>query len=710
MKIIIPSILIIFLFLPSQHGFAQQQLIDTSGWEEIMQTIADETVITATRNDRSLSSVTVPATVIQGNLIRKQGMVTLSQVLQEQSGVLVTAANGSNAVGGGVFGNGVQIQGLSPDYTLIMLDGEPIIGRQGGVLDLTRFAVGNIRKVEIVKGPSSSLYGSEALGGVINILTDQSRQDQMRVSARYGSFNTWDLFGLAQKEYKKSSFQGFFHYNASNGYDLTPETPTKTIDPHRDYTGQFRWIHRFSEKTRLTWNNRYFKGIQFSDFSIANANLKIQGDGITKDWNINPVLEHRWSDKIKSELRLYGTGYRYVQSLSEESGKPYYQDDFTQQFYRAEQQNHWQTNQKLSFIFGGGYVRQTVETMRYRTKKYQDISYIFLQTEYHPTEKLTLIPGLRYDHNSAYASRVSPKVSFLYTLGERHSILGSYGSGFKAPDFRQLYLSYANPAAQGYRVFGVEEFSVASLEEEKSNGTVQSILPEAYLISDLSPEYSHGVNLGYRGHSKSKLWSWDVNVFYNDIRNLINYLPVAIQENGSFIYSYRNTQRAFTSGLESNVQGKAGKAWEWSAGYQFLYTGEQQKLNEIRKGNMYGRISPDGPVRQMGFNDYSGLLGRSPHMANLKLSYAFPRGETSANVRVIYRSKWGVADLDGNGFANMSEEFAQGFTTVNLSIQKTFFSMCTVQLHANNLLNHRDEVSLPNMPGFNLAGNIICNF
>src|SRR5690606_12120416 len=122
---------------------------------------------------------------------------------------------------------------------------------------------------------------------------------------------------------------------------LTPQTPTKTIDPHRDYTGQFRWTYRISDRTRLIWSNRFFKGIQFSDFRINNELTHIKGDGITEDWSTNPVIEHRWNKNVKSGLRLYAMGYRYVQTLSESDGNPYYQDDFKQQFYRAEQQNEW---------------------------------------------------------------------------------------------------------------------------------------------------------------------------------------------------------------------------------------------------------------------------------------------------------------------------------------------------------------------------------
>ena len=143
----------------------------------------DEVVVTATRSERLLGNTAVPVTLIRQQTIRQSGSLRLHDILGEQTGLFITQG----------FGRGVQMQGLSPDYTLILLDGEPLIGRMGGVLDLTRLTVGNIRKIEIVKGPSSSLYGSEALAGVINIITDGSGQRKFQADARYGRFNTADL-------------------------------------------------------------------------------------------------------------------------------------------------------------------------------------------------------------------------------------------------------------------------------------------------------------------------------------------------------------------------------------------------------------------------------------------------------------------------------------------------------------------------------------
>ena len=154
----------------------------------------DEIVVTGTRTERKLSNVAVPTTVISNNTIKLSGSLRLNDILQEQTGLFITSGTGSNAVGGGVFGNGVQLQGLSPDHTLILLDGEPLIGRQGGVMDLSRFAVGNIRKIEMVKGPSSSLYGSDAMGGVINIITDPLPGNNFNAGIRTGSFLNTDVY------------------------------------------------------------------------------------------------------------------------------------------------------------------------------------------------------------------------------------------------------------------------------------------------------------------------------------------------------------------------------------------------------------------------------------------------------------------------------------------------------------------------------------
>ena len=174
----------------------------------------NEVVVTATRTERPMGSLPMPVTVIGQAQIRQMGSLRLNDVLQEQTGLAIVTDHGT----------GVQVQGFSPDYTLILVDGEPLVGRTAGTLDLTRLAVGNIKQIEIVKGPSSSLYGSEALAGVINIITDRSAGTRASASARYGANKTSDFTGDVSLRSGKVGVYLFGNRYQSAGYDLAPET------------------------------------------------------------------------------------------------------------------------------------------------------------------------------------------------------------------------------------------------------------------------------------------------------------------------------------------------------------------------------------------------------------------------------------------------------------------------------------------------------
>jgi outer membrane receptor for ferrienterochelin and colicins len=685
--------LLVFLMLNVGRCFAQ-----TSN-DTLVKDPLEEIVITATRTERKLGNIAIPVTLISQKQLKQTGALRLNEILQEQTGLFLSAGTGSNAVGGGIFGNGIQMQGLSPDYTLLLLDGEPLIGRQGGVMDLSRFAIGNIKKIEIVKGPSSSLYGSEAMAGVVNIITEDPKDNHIKASIRYGSFQTLDAVVNGAIGGKKTNLFYFFNRNSSNGYELDSKTPEKTLDPYRNYTGQIKFKHQFSDRTKLSLNLRYFGGKQESFYAINSPVINIGGNGITRDLNINPVLTHRISEKVNSSLRLYGSVYEYNQSLdSLKNNIAYYDDRFRQQFWRAENQTDIKLHASHLLTVGAGHTVQLVNTTRYRETKRQDLSYVFVQSDYKFSQKLNLISGARYDHNTDFRSRFSPKLALHWKYSNKLSFQFSYGAGFKAPDFRQLYLNFINNAAQGYTIYGASEFSVQALEQQKSQGLILQILPAAYQITQLNPEISQGWNGGFRYHHQNGLLV-EGNLFYNRVRDLINYLPVAVQSNGTYVFSYVNQKKAFTYGGEWNVQVPLKKGFSVFAGYQLLFTGDSEVRTQIREGKIFGRDIPGGAARLMSLSDYGGLLNRSRHQANLRFFYELPSKGFSANLRFIYRSRWGVTDLDGNGFANMDKEYAKGFVQVNIAATKQIKKQVEVQAGINNLMNYFDPVNLPNIPG-----------
>jgi outer membrane receptor for ferrienterochelin and colicins len=690
----------ICLFLCFFLHFSLQAQDSTTS--ETSSVIHDEAVVvTATRSERKLSNIAVPVLQISQKQLQQIGALRLNEALQEQTGLVVTAGTGRTAVGGGIFGNGIQMQGMSPDHVLILLDGEPIIGRQGGVLDLSRFAVGNIRKIEVIKGPSSALYGNEAMGGVINIITQPATGTQAQVSARAGAFGTTDFSTSAHWQNKNSGVYFFANRNASNGYDLEPSTIERTNDPWRNYTAQLKWQQQFSQKSKLVVNTRHFNARQESYYAINSPQINIGGIGNTSEWQINPVWYYRFHSRLQTSFRFMSNLYVYEQQLDTIANKNiYYKDRFAQNFFRAENQTEWRLNETHSLTFGGGYTGQWINTSRYAGKRQQDAAHLFVQHEWQPSEKILVVGGLRYDHNEAFRGSLSPKLAVQYNTGNGLRLRASYGRGFKAPDFRQLYLSFLNNAAEGYIIYGASEFSVEQLQQQQNAGLIASIYPEAYQIRTLLPEMSSGINLGAEYRVGNKLTA-EVNLFRNDIQNLINYVVVARQVSNANVFSYVNINRAYTQGFETNLTYQLIRGLQVQAGYQYLYSADKKILEDIRDGKVYGRDYAGGPAKLMTRRDYHGLNQRSPHQANFRLFYEAPKNGWQASCRIMYRSAWGVMDNDGNGFANQVSEKAPSYTICHIQAGKSFAGnwLCTAGI--NNLFNYTDVRNLPQWPGRN---------
>ncbi len=174
--------------------------------------LLDEVIVTATRTENKVSNVPLPIQVISSKTIQLSGSQKLIDILQMQSGLVIANNPLGTALQGypNPFGDGIQMQGLDPAYTLIMVDGEPLTGRNAGIINLGRIAIGNIRQIEIMKGPATSLYGSDALAGVINIITKEPTNNTLNFQAHYATNNTLGLTASSQIKRKKSATTAFF--------------------------------------------------------------------------------------------------------------------------------------------------------------------------------------------------------------------------------------------------------------------------------------------------------------------------------------------------------------------------------------------------------------------------------------------------------------------------------------------------------------------
>jgi len=704
-----------FLILLTQAALSQQ-FSDSLATKQL-----EDVIVTATRNERTMGALPMPVSLVSKGQIKTMGSLRLNDVLSEQTGLVVVPQINAQ-------GNGIQLQGFNPDYTLILMDGEPIIGRYTGSLELSRIAVGNIKQIEIVKGPSSSLYGSDALAGVINIITERPIGTRGNLSSRYGTNNTLDLTGDFNLTKDKFGIYVFANRYSTDGYDLSPQNFGKTVSPFSNYTFNSKLTYKFSPKTDLSISGRYFDEKQKFNFEVTtptNSQVRTSGTGSSEDWNINPVLVHRFSNHFKMTARFYVTDYKTATVLNLESdNSPYYNDDFKQTFARPELNGEYYFNEKNILTTGAGYIQESVQTSRYgdEVKRKQQTSYAFFQHEWMPLEKLSVIAGGRYDYNSVYGSQFSPKLSSRFEVSKKVTLKGSLGVGFKSPDFRQLYFNFTNSAAGGYSVLGTE-VAGPRLAELEAQGQIQSYLYDPALIGELKAESSLALNMGAHVDLAHAL-SMDINLFHNSIDNLIETQAVAITTSGQSIYSYRNIIRAYTQGLESNFTYPLFQKLSLSLGYQLLYAKDKDVTQSVSEGEVFYRDPVTLVTKRLKPNEYFGLYNRSRHMGNFKIFYQDKAKGLEASLRVIYRGKYGIGDIRGNiqgetippsdrnsnSILDKYDDFVKGYALVNVSVAKSIKQGLRFQLGIDNLFDQTEPISIPNLPGRLMYGSVSYSF
>ncbi|GAB3023345.1 TonB-dependent receptor [Spirosoma pulveris] len=643
-----------------------------------------------------MGALPLPVTVISGKQIQQMGSLRLNDVLREQTGLAVVTDHGQ----------GIQVQGFGPDYTLILVDGEPIVGRTAGTLDLARLAVGNIKQIEVVKGPSSSLYGSEALAGVVNIITqtpgETNTQTKGSLSARYGANKTSDFSGDITKQWTvgqagKLGVYAFGNRYQSAGYSLIKEN--QTVAPFTNYTGNGRLTYTLSARIKLAVSGRFFTENQDNSF-IVSPDLQVTGPGTVRDYFLNPVLTHQLSPGWKMTYRFYRTGYFTETNLRYKATQETYDASFFRQsFSRPEIVAERIFNPKNILTAGAGFIAETVEATRYTDRKQFNTTYGFAQYEWMPTLHWTVIAGGRYDAHSQYASQFSPKLSARYALSPVVALRGSIGVGFKAPDFRQLYLNFDNAVA-GYSVFGTQE-AAAGIARLTQQGQIAAVILDPARLSAIRAERSVAYNLG--AHLKSPVLplTVSVNLFRNDVRDLIETQVIARKTNGQNVFSYNNLNRVFTQGAELE------SSWRWavgtryltlSGGYQYLVAKDKAVVDGIKAGTVYRRNPETLASERVKSAEYGGLFNRSRHMANAKLFYEQREKGLSASFRAIYRGRYGFADRDGNLILDSDAEYVRGYMLYNLSAAKTWKSM-TLQAGVDNLTGYTDPSYIPNLAG-----------
>jgi outer membrane receptor for ferrienterochelin and colicins len=651
----------------------------------------DAAVVTATRSRRDQESIPTPVSVVPEEEIQLNGTTRLNDILDEQTGL--------NVVNN--FGSGVQLQGLDPDYTLILVDGEPLIGRSAGTLDLSRINIGNVKQIEIVKGPSSAIWGSDALAGVINIITEEATKPfTADADLRYGNFNAYQTsarVGLRQGRFSSSTF---VNLEGTEGNNLQDSPGTESSVPSLVSTAiRTKNEYQLSNRVNLFGNFRYYYEDIQNDFPFAvsaSDTVQVGSNNILSDLSINPGVEVEFDIPLTVVADYYLSRYNTKTRYSNfDTADPdlFQSNDFEQFFQKIEFKNlyAWSGNNLTTLGFG-----QNIESLNadiYADGADFTNSFLFLQHELYTGSRLNLTGGFRFDNHSEYDQRLTPKFSALFKLNDKIHTRASVGTGFRAPDFRQLFLDFDNPVA-GYSVFGARN-AVAGLNRLEDRGQLnQIIIPESRL-QNIDAETSLAINAGFDLYP-DRFTTIRVNAFRNNVQNLIEFQPIAILNSNQFVFSYFNLDEIRSQGVEVETRLQPSAYFEnrfdvnLTLGFQYLDASREIEIERnVIEGGQLVTVTETKRLQ---------LQNRSAESGNIKLFVNDPVIDTQFSIRANYRGSFNIGDINGN---NRFDDFetADPFWIWDASISKTFNSRYSLQVGVDNIFDYTDPRFLPGLLG-----------
>ncbi len=684
----------IFLLVILHSAFSQKMKIDS----------LETTVITATRTKRQLSSLPLPVTLVSKETIQKSGSLRLNEILEEQTGI-VTVPDQSGF-------EGMQIQGLESEYISILIDGVPLLrGRTAGNFDLKQLAVGNIKQIEVVKGPSSALYGSDALGGVINIITDipTSKTPKGSVSYRNGTFVEQDINLNIGQRIGKLTYSLYANRFSSDGYDLNRETEGVTVTPFENYTFGGKFIYKFNKNIKNTTSVRTYT--EYQDILSSFENEPLTGSSKSKDYNIHNLTVHQWNEKFDMEYELYFTQLRAKERVNgDANARALFNTDFDNKLFRPEIRAHYRYSDNVTFTLGVGATFDYLDRVNFSEAKNFNSQYVYGQADIELLNRINFILGARQDWHSEYDKRFSPKGSIRFKINDHWALKGSVGSAFKAPAFRQLFLDFTNSAV-GYTVLG-RNIALNRLNAlDDSNLILRRTISDEELRTPLKAETSVAFNSGFT-YNNSKLKA-EVNYFRNNISNLIDTFVIGTRTNAQNVFSYQNIESIRTEGIEINFTLNPIENLKLSGGYQLLYHFDNSIRDDFDNGkSFFARRPITREVFKIEKDDYFGLFNRSKHHINIKLFYNWAEKNTSFSLRTIYRSKYGLFDDNGNGILDVYDgngAFVKGFTITNATVTKHLKDFLDIQIGSNNLFNVKNN-PINFIIGRRIFGKITYNF
>lgn len=567
-----PIRLAIFLALSSAYpasGLAGEETVD----------LPTVYVTTATRTEQDIATAPAPIQLIDSADVTAAGATTLRGILDLAPGVYVSPS-----------GTNLQIRGLGGSDTLYLIDGRRLDGEFSNTFELERIAASMIDRIEIVRGPASMLYGADALGGVVNIITKRPTAGlEGGADVQYGANDRGDgaRANFSATLRGGSETLGFSLYASHLHRDPYAERetarvtvpqagtqipPSKHPNPrlkkglpdsyavdvdYRDQAdvdtvgGTLEWqatpalrltldLNAMREEREGTYiGSRYATNIQAAGKTIQAANIPARqyddnerlDTALTLDWSPSEALDLRYRlhySRYEKERAAYAIHYADLgYATRNDSVSSVNRSTLTQ--WVNELTGVWRPGAGHTLVGGLEYRVNDAESTAFEPDA-RTFASAFLQHEWQILPSLNAVYGARYDDDSVGGSNLSFQAGGIWTFSPLARLRANFAQGYKAPDDRSLYVDQVNP--QGVPMLGAE---VISPEQGKSSA------------HSLDPEASDTLEIGLAGGTAT--WDYSVTLFRTSVNDRIEMV-----REGQGIQGYntfRNISEARIQGVEA---------------------------------------------------------------------------------------------------------------------------------------------------------------
>ncbi len=617
--------------LSTGAAYAENESDDCVTWNK--DPLGLETVVvTATRTPKPLLDIPVVTRVITADDIQKADATNIKDMLQQEiPGLEFTYSMGQQVLNmGGYDGNNI----------LFLVDGERMAGESMDNVDFSRLNLSSIERIEIVKGAASTLYGSSAMGGVVNIITKgPSDKWAANVNSRYeGATKEWRHGASADFNIGRINSLTTFQMTDAKALDLGENSSLPTYGG-KSYNVKERLTWKLSDALKLTGRIGYFFRERESG-TVSHERYRDVSDGLKLNWKINAQQDlevaYSFDQYDKSDLNM----------LTDKDIRDY---SNRQNICRALYNLHM-PSWKSQFTAGADYMNDYMMTYQFsedNNHRSQNSCDIFAQWDYTPSDHWDIIGGLRYDYfSAAKKGRPTWKLAAMYKTG-KHQIRVSYASGFRAPSLKELYMDFFMGGI--FMIYG---------------------------NTDLKCETNHNFSLSWTNHgsvSDNLKYCLTATGYYNFFNNYIT--TATVQRDGKTAQMYTNIANQQIAGVDASVQLHHQNGIGAKVSYAFT-------KNIVKKGQ------PD-------------LTAARPHSLTWRIDY--DRQFTEKYGLYVALSGRFLSAVDVTEYASteldeMTKTHYDGYSIWKLSLSQRILKGININCAVDNLFNYKPDNYYANSP------------